>query len=209
MGGLARSPSGVSHGEVIAIAGRSDLQYVAAEIIERNGDAISRRSMSAAIYLPSSPDSDLKPVLDRLCRPRPPLAGLPADRPLIMGIVNVTPDSFSDGGRYLAPDAAVAHALGSWRRAPIFSTSAASRPGPGSDGVDLDEEFRRVLPVIEALARDGRAALHRHAQGGGHAARSLEGVHIINDVSALTHDAEAAEMPRRNRPARRADACAG
>ena len=62
-----------------------------------------------------------------------------------MGVVNVTPDSFSDGGRWLDPEAAIAHGLALRRAtAPTSSTSAASRPGPGAGRVDADEELRRV-----------------------------------------------------------------
>ena len=74
-----------------------------------------------------------------------------------MGVVNVTPDSFSDGGRYLDPDAAIAHGLDAGRggrgRA---STSAASRPGPAPTPVDADEELRRVLPVVRGARRADR-----------------------------------------------------
>ena len=74
-----------------------------------------------------------------------------------MGVLNVTPDSFSDGGRWLDADGPSPTA-GSWRRtAPTSSTSAGSRPAPGAQRVPVEEELRRVLPVVRELAADGVA----------------------------------------------------
>ena len=76
-----------------------------------------------------------------------------ARAPLVMGVLNVTPDSFSDGGRWLDRDAAVAHGLRAGRRGRRRGRRrAASRPGPGAEPVDEAEELRRVVPVVEALA---------------------------------------------------------
>src|SRR5438105_9010266 len=72
-------------------------------------------------------------------------------QPLVMGIVNVTPDSFSDGGRYFDKDAAVAHALQlAADRADLLDIGGESTR-PYSDAVDADEELRRVLPVIQGV----------------------------------------------------------
>jgi dihydropteroate synthase len=114
------------------------------------------------------------------------------DKTLIMGIVNVTPDSFSDGGRYLSAGAAIEHALRLEAEGADILDIGGESTRPGSDGVDLDEECRRVLPVIQALAKQSRARLSidtRKAEVMRRAA--LEGAHIINDVSALGHDPQA------------------
>ena len=74
-----------------------------------------------------------------------------------MGIVNVTPDSFSDGGRYLARDAAIAHALQLEAEGADLLDIGGESTRPGADPVDLEEEWRRVAPVIEALAARARA----------------------------------------------------
>ena len=80
-----------------------------------------------------------------------------------MGVVNVTPDSFSDGGEWFEPAAAVAHGLrAARRRAPTCSTSAVSPPGPAPQRPPSEEELRRVLPVVAELAAAGRAGLGRH-----------------------------------------------
>ena len=137
-------------------------------------------------------DPALQVLLQRVGSPRPPVAGLALDRPLVMGIVNVTPDSFSDGGRFLAADAAIEHALRLEAEGADILDIGGESTRPGSDAVGLDEECRRVLPVIQALAKQSRARISidtRKAEVMRRAA--LEGVHILNDVSALAHDPQA------------------
>ena len=77
---------------------------------------------------------------------------LPLDRPLIMGIVNVTPDSFSDGGRFASVDSAIAHAKALLAEGADILDIGGESTRPGAAPVALDEERRRVLPVIDALA---------------------------------------------------------
>src|SRR5690349_7620838 len=111
-----------------------------------------------------------------------------------MGVVNVTPDSFSDGGRYADTDAAVAHALQLEAEGAEILDIGGESTRPGSDAVDIEEECRRVLPVIAALAKGTRARISvdtRKAEVMRCAA--LEGALIINDVSALTHDPRSLE----------------
>src|SRR5262249_56676200 len=74
-------------------------------------------------------------------------------RPLVMGIVNVTPDSFSDGGRFLSGDAAVAHGLELVGQGADLLDVGGESTRPGATPVPLDEELARVVPVVEALAR--------------------------------------------------------
>src|SRR5438876_8208314 len=74
-------------------------------------------------------------------------------RPLVLGIVNVTPDSFSDGGRFLASDAAVAHGLELVRQGADLLDIGGESTRPGATSVPLEEELARVVPVVEALAR--------------------------------------------------------
>jgi dihydropteroate synthase len=142
----------------LVVAGRDDLQFAAGELIERDGETVSRRLIRAD-ELASMADAALQVVLARLRQPRTPLAGLALDRPLIMGIVNVTPDSFSDGGRFLAADAAIEHALRLETEGADILDIGGESTRPGSDAVYLDEECRRVLPVLQALAKQSRARL--------------------------------------------------
>ena len=73
-------------------------------------------------------------------------------RPSVMGVVNVTPDSFSDGGVHLYPAAAVASALGMLQEGAAIVDVGGESTRPGSDGVPLDQELERVVPVLEELA---------------------------------------------------------
>src|SRR5436190_4496266 len=76
-------------------------------------------------------------------------------RAAIMGIVNVTPDSFSDGGRYLDPDAAVAHGLALWRDGADVLDVGGEATNPRAGPVTAEDELRRVLPVVTQLAAAG------------------------------------------------------
>ena len=74
-------------------------------------------------------------------------------RPLVMGVLNVTPDSFSDGGLWLDPDAAVAHGLAMAAEGADVVAVGGESTRPGAAEVPIDEELRRDVPVIDALAR--------------------------------------------------------
>ena len=78
------------------------------------------------------------------------------DEPVLMGIVNVTPDSFSDGGRFLDPDAAVEHGLQLEREGAAWLDVGGESTRPGSEGVGEAEELERVLPVVEGLRVSSR-----------------------------------------------------
>lgn len=112
-----------------------------------------------------------------------------AQRPLLMGILNVTPDSFSDGGKFIDPRAAVEHGhrLAAEGAAIIDVGGQSTRPGSGR--VDADEELRRVLPVVERLCGELDVPVSIDTY---HAAVAQEavaaGAEIINDVTALTGD---------------------
>jgi len=85
-------------------------------------------------------------------------------RPAVMGVVNVTPDSFSDGGLHLDPGSAVATARRAIEEGAAIVDIGGESTRPGADAVPLDEELRRVLPVIEeAVHLSGKRALDRRA----------------------------------------------
>jgi dihydropteroate synthase len=79
----------------------------------------------------------------------------PFDRPLIMGIVNVTPDSFSDGGKFFTSESAVEHALKLMEEGADILDVGGESTRPGAKEISVEEELRRVLPVVEALAARG------------------------------------------------------
>jgi len=103
--------------------------------------------------------------------------------PLVMGIVNVTPDSFSDGGRYLATDAAVAHGLDLLAQGAAILDVGGESTRPGASVVSVDEEIRRVVPVVEQLAPHGRVSVDTRNPEVARAAVAA-GATLINDVSA-------------------------
>ena len=174
--------------EALAVAGRADLAFAAAEIVEREGAAVRRR-LAGAADVARSPAGDLAALLQRLGAPRAPIAGLGLERPRLMGIVNVTPDSFSDGGRWLDPEAAVAHALELEAEGADILDIGGESTRPGAAPVGLEEELARVLPVIEALARKARAPISIDTRNADVMRRAAEaGARIVNDVTALAHD---------------------
>jgi dihydropteroate synthase len=129
-------------------------------------------------------------TLARLSAPRPPLAGLDMARPRIMGVVNVTNDSFSDGGLYAETDAAVAHGLALVEAGADIIDIGGESTRPGAEPVDPEAQLARVVPVIEGLRAAGCAVPlsidTRHAAVA-RAALSAGAV-MINDVSALTYE---------------------
>ncbi|HYD30428.1 MAG TPA: dihydropteroate synthase [Azospirillaceae bacterium] len=130
----------------------------------------------------------LDQLLGHLTRARPPFAGLGLERPAIMGIVNITPDSFSDGGEFLAPDQAVAHGRALMAEGADILDIGGESTRPGAEPVPADVEIVRVVPVIERLVSDGAVVSidTRHAVV--MKAAVAAGAAIVNDVSALTGD---------------------
>jgi dihydropteroate synthase len=120
-------------------------------------------------------------------------------RALVMGVVNVTPDSFSDGGQFLDAARAIAHALELIKQGADILDIGGESSRPGATPVSVEEELARVLPVVEALARDTGAVLSIDTVKAEVAERTLAaGAHIINDITALTGDAGMAEVVRRH-----------
>jgi dihydropteroate synthase len=111
-------------------------------------------------------------------------------RPAVMGIVNVTPDSFSDGGVHFDPEAAGAAGRRMVEEGAAMVDVGGESTRPGSAGVSVDEELRRVVPVLELL--DGVPVSIDTAKSEV-ARRALElGAELVNDVTALRGDAELA-----------------
>jgi dihydropteroate synthase len=131
-------------------------------------------------------DVRVKELLDRIIAPRAPVAGVSMGSARIMGIVNVTPDSFSDGGEHFGAQAAIQHAGKLAAQGANFIDIGGESTRPGSGPVSADEELRRVLPVLKGLANLGipvsidtrKPEVMREAVKAGAA--------MLNDVSALT-----------------------
>jgi dihydropteroate synthase len=116
---------------------------------------------------------------------------LSVDHPLIMGILNVTPDSFSDGGRYFDPVKACDHALQMCEDGADIVDIGAESTRPGAQVVEPEEEWRRLQPVLKGLAAKVKVALSVDTYKAEIASRALqEGADMINDISGLTFDPE-------------------
>jgi len=114
--------------------------------------------------------------------------------PKLMGVVNVTPDSFSDGGLYLDPEAAISHGEDLARAGAAILDVGGESTRPGAEAVALEEELRRVAPVVAGLA-GGEAAISVDTSKAAVAEAALDGgAAIVNDVTALRGDPEMAAL---------------
>lgn len=121
-----------------------------------------------------------------------------ARRTYFMGILNVTPDSFSDGGRYLAPEAAVEHALRMETEGADFIDIGAESTRPGSEPVPAREQLGRIVPVLRQLRRRSKAFLSVDTTSAGVAEAALDqGADMVNDVSAFRFDKKMARLVAR------------
>lgn len=106
-------------------------------------------------------------------------------RPLVLGILNVTGDSFSDGGLFLDCSRAIAHGLAMWHAGADLVDAGGESTRPGAEPVPLEEELRRVLPVIEALVKAGVAVSVDTLKPGVMRAAIAAGCVVVNDVNAF------------------------
>jgi dihydropteroate synthase len=114
-----------------------------------------------------------------------------------MAVLNVTPDSFSDGGRFSDPDRAVAEALKMIEEGADILDIGGESSRPGAQPISLDEELERVVPIVAKLAGRVRVPISVDTTKAEVARRCLDlGASIINDISALRHDPEMAEVVR-------------
>ena len=163
-----------AEGRGASLGGLSDIAYTLLEVSLRNGADVSRRFEAGR--LPRQ--TVLPPFLN-------------ATRPLIMGIVNVTPDSFSDGGRNAETARAIENGLALAKEGADILDVGGESTRPGSEGVPLAEELRRVIPVIEALAAKGCRVSVDTRKGAVMRAALKAGAEIVNDVAALTYEPDA------------------
>jgi dihydropteroate synthase len=129
--------------------------------------------------------------LGLLSRPRPDFAGLALDRPRLMGIVNVTPDSFSDGGDFFDSDAAISHGRKLVAAGADLLDIGGESTRPGSEPTSPDAELARVLPVIAGLADCGVPLSIDTRRGMVMDAALTRGVSVVNDITALGDDPDA------------------
>ncbi|WP_372699650.1 dihydropteroate synthase [Arthrobacter sp. JSM 101049] len=145
--------------------------------------------MSLGAVPGTGPATSPLPVIRPVKTPKT-VADLPTDRTLVMGILNVTQDSFSDGGKYLKADDAIQHGLRMFYAGADIIDVGGESTRPGADYVDPAEERDRIVPVVAALVKAG-AIVSVDTMHTSTARAALEaGAHIVNDVSGLTHEAD-------------------
>lgn len=138
-------------------------------------------------------------VLDRLTRPRAPLVGLDWERPGIMGVLNVTPDSFSDGGLYAAQDDAGARARQIASEGADVIDVGGESTRPGAETVPSEQEAARAVPVIAAAAKIGPPISIDTRKSDVAEAAVLAGATLINDISGACHDPAILDVAARRR----------
>ncbi len=134
----------------------------------------------------------------RLGASRGPVCGITLDRPRLMGILNVTSDSFSDGGDHAGLAEAVAHGRGMAKAGADIIDVGGESTRPGARAPSEEEELRRVVPVVRVLAGEGLVISVDTRRAAVMAAALEAGARIVNDVSALGHDPRAREVVARH-----------
>jgi dihydropteroate synthase len=172
----------IADGHAGRLGGMAQIGFTLAEQITREGKAITRA-------IRRFEDVSSSALVHAIMQPRGDFGGVILDRTRIMGIVNTTPDSFSDGGKFNTTEAAIAHGkMLASKGADILDIGGESTR-PGSDPVSLEEETARVLPVVEALAANHVVSVDTRKSE--LMRKSIDaGARIINDVSALQFDPE-------------------
>ena len=174
------------------------LDFSAVEVIERNGSEVERRIAGIGEFLERDWGRralNAADMFEFIRQPRPRICGLSLERPRIMGVVNVTPDSFFDGDQFDDARMAIDHAKRLVDEGADILDIGGESTRPGSDAVPLDEELARVLPVIEGLAGKVDARLSIDTRKAEVMRRALlAGVDLVNDVSALTYDPESMDI---------------
>lgn len=205
---LADSPQS-EEGEVIRLGGGLVYASRFALIVRDGGKVVSRRRFGTADVqtsiagLPDALSTEATDQWENLKRTHAPIACgqrmLRLDQPQIMGILNVTPDSFSDGGKFLdEPDAALEHAHAMLSAGAGLIDVGGESTRPGAAAVWEGDEVKRVAPVIEQLAAAGAAISIDSRRSSVIEAALAAGAHIVNDVSAMRHDPRTAEIVARS-----------
>ena len=184
----------VEAGKAGTLAGGS-IAFSLIEVIEGEPGNAKRRVLPAA-EVAASKEPALAAILERLTAPRPAVAGLSLDRPLLMGVVNVTPDSFSDGGLYDRTEEAIAHAAALANEGADIVDIGGESTRPGADPLPVDDELGRVLPVLEGVRGIAARISIDTRRSRVMTAAAAAGARFLNDVSALTHDPDSLAAAR-------------
>jgi dihydropteroate synthase len=153
-------------------------------------EVLSRGKAAEIIPAIEAPQS----ILHAIASPRADISGLSMAEPQVMGILNVTPDSFSDGGRYIDPESALSQAQSMIREGATIIDVGGESTRPGAAVVPVEEETARVAQVVDTLAKGG-VCVSIDTRKAPVAAKSAKlGAKILNDVSAMYYDPAMAEV---------------
>ena len=202
--GLTLSPQ-AEHGDAIRLAGGMVYAHRFA-VIQRRDAVVAERYLCSADTmdtvleeLPGSVAADASAQWAALSDSHAPLQlgdrTIPLDQPQVMGILNVTPDSFSDGGQFLDdPEAGRAHAAAMLEAGAAMVDIGGESTRPGAAATWEGDELKRVIPAVEYCAAMGAAISVDTRRPAVMEAAVGAGAHIINDVSALRHDPRSMEL---------------
>ncbi len=178
-------------GEAAALGGSSFAAFTLVEVIRRGSPSRIVRYAEVAG----------EAAVIRIAAPRGHFAGLDISRTRVMGVVNVTPNSFSDGGQHAGEAEGIAHGRLLARQGAHILDVGGESTRPGSDAVSLEEELSRTLGVVTALAADGHCVSIDTRKSEVMDKASAAGAAIINDVSALSYDPQSlATVAKLKRP---------
>ena len=195
-------PTSLLHGQIArdaAAAGKAGLlaggpvAFTMLEMIE-GAPGKMRKELRLFPELMVSDEPAIAELLNTITKLRAPLSGLALDSPRIMGVINVTPDSFSDGGRHDTAKAAIAHARRLAGEGADILDIGGESTRPGSEPVNAEEEAARILPVIEGLKNTSAILSIDTRKSTIMSQAASAGVHILNDVSALTYDSDSLKV---------------
>lgn len=201
---LAESPQS-EDGEALRLAGGLTYASRFAVIAREGGRVVGRERYSLAelrAVLGDLPQA-VQEQFANLQRVHPPLQcgdrTLRFDQPQIMGILNITPDSFSDGGQFMDdPEVAAAHAAAMLEAGAAIIDIGGESTRPGAAAVWEGDELKRVVPMVERVAAMGAAISIDSRRSGVMEAALAAGAHLINDVSALRHDPRSLDLAVRS-----------
>ena len=201
---LADSPQS-EEGEALRLAGGLVYASRFALITRDEGKVTARTRYSIPelrAAMPDLPDA-VREQWDNLARAHPPLQcgarTIRLDQPQVMGILNLTPDSFSDGGQFMDdPEVANAHASAMLEAGAAIIDVGGESTRPGAAAVWEGDELKRVIPAIERLAAAGAAISADTRRPAVMEAALGAGAHLLNDVSALRHDPRSLEFAARS-----------
>ncbi|MEO6153456.1 MAG: dihydropteroate synthase [Croceibacterium sp.] len=201
---LVPSPQAVG-GDAVRLAGGMVYAHTFAVIVTRAGSVVQRELATAATMpaalgrVPGALGAEAEAQWAGLTTAHPPLQlgqrTIRLDQPQVMGILNVTPDSFSDGGKFLDnPDEANAHAAAMLEAGAALVDIGGESTRPGAAAVWEGDEIKRVVPAVEHCLAMGAAVSIDTRRPAVMEAALAAGAHVINDVSALRHDPRSLEF---------------